>query len=49
VIEGTGILKINGKKYILKATDTIKVPSDKFRGWENNSNTDLKLLVIKLF
>jgi len=48
VIEGTGILTVESDKFILKATDVIKVLSEKNRGWENNSNIDLKLLVIKL-
>ncbi|MFO7830328.1 MAG: cupin domain-containing protein [Bacteroidales bacterium] len=48
VIEGSGILTINGKPTNLKATDTLKVTSDLDRGLNNNSEKDLKILVIKL-
>lgn len=48
VIEGSGILTINGEPTKLKASDTLKVTSDIDRGWKNNSHKDLKLLVIKL-
>ncbi|MFP4025147.1 MAG: cupin domain-containing protein [Thiohalospira sp.] len=48
VIEGSGILTIHGEPINLKATSTLKVTSDILRGWENNSDKDLKLLVIKL-
>ena len=48
VIEGSGILTINGEPKKLNTTDTLKVTSDINRGWENNSNKDLKILVIKL-
>jgi|SRR6056297_3259586 len=48
VIEGFGILTINGEPTTLKATDTLKVTSEINRGWENNSGQDLKILVIKL-
>jgi len=48
VIEGSGILTINGESKNLKATDTLKVTSEINRGWENNSDKDLKILVIKL-
>lgn len=48
VIEGSGILTINGKPKKLNATDTLKVISYINRGWENNSEKDLKILVIKL-
>ncbi|PLX13814.1 MAG: hypothetical protein C0597_11060 [Marinilabiliales bacterium] len=48
VAEGKGILSIEGKNHKLKTNDVIKVTSDKNRAWINNSNTDLRLLVIKL-
>jgi len=48
VVEGAGILTINGKPTKLKATDTLKVTSEINRGWENNTDNDLKILVIKL-
>lgn len=48
VIEGSGILTINGKPTNLKAADTLKVTQEIDRGWENNSDKDLKILVIKL-
>lgn len=48
VIEGSGILTINGEPTSLKASDTLKVTSDINRGLENNSGKDLKILVIKL-
>ena len=48
VIEGNGILSIEGEEFELTATDVTKVISEKNRGWQNNSNQDLRLLVIKL-
>lgn len=48
VIEGNGILSVEGKEDQLKASDTIKVTSEKNRGWKNNSGQDLKILIIKL-
>ncbi|MDA3952231.1 MAG: cupin domain-containing protein [Bacteroidales bacterium] len=48
VAEGYGTLSIEGKDYLLKATDVTKVTSEKMRGWKNTSNQDLRLLVIKL-
>ena len=48
VIEGSGILTIEGEEYNLKATDVTKVTSEKIRGWKNNTDNDLRLLVIKL-
>ncbi|HAN19972.1 MAG: hypothetical protein A2X13_10855 [Bacteroidetes bacterium GWC2_33_15] len=48
VIEGSGILAINGDNLNIHSNDVIKVTSDKLRAWENNSTQDLKLLVIKL-
>ncbi|MDY6801491.1 MAG: cupin domain-containing protein [Bacteroidota bacterium] len=48
VIEGSGILTINGESKNLKATDTLKVTSEINRGWKNKSDKDLKILVIKL-
>lgn len=48
VIEGSGILSIEGDEFHLKANDVTKVTSEKMRGWKNTSNQDLRLLVIKL-
>jgi len=48
VAEGFGILSIEGKEFELKMNDVIKVTSDKNRAWKNNTNQDLRLLVIKL-
>lgn len=48
VIEGYGILTMDGEPTNLKATDTLKVTQEIDRGWENNSDKDLKILVIKL-
>lgn len=48
VAEGSGILTIEGEVSELKMNDVTKVTSDKNRGWKNNSNHDLRLLVIKL-
>jgi quercetin dioxygenase-like cupin family protein len=48
VAEGSGILTIEGEVFELKMNDVTKVTSDKNRGWKNNSNQDLRLLVIKL-
>lgn len=48
VAEGKGILSIEGEEVELITNDTIQVSSDKKRGWENNSNKNLRLLVMKL-
>lgn len=48
VAEGTGILSIEGEECQLTATDVTKVTSEKMRGWQNNTDKDLRLLVIKL-
>jgi len=47
VAEGCGILSIEGEDWELKTNDVTKVTSDKNRGWKNNTNHDLRLLVIK--
>jgi quercetin dioxygenase-like cupin family protein len=48
LIEGSGILSVDGQKHHLKSNDTSKIISSKMRGWENNTDHDLRLLVIKL-
>jgi quercetin dioxygenase-like cupin family protein len=48
VAEGSGVLSIEGKESILSKNDVTKVTSDKNRGWKNNEDQDLRLLVIKL-
>lgn len=48
VAEGSGTLSIEGAEYKITTTDVTKVTSDKMRGWQNNTDKDLKLLVIKL-
>lgn len=48
VAEGSGVLSIEGEEFILSKNDVTKVNSDKNRGWQNNTNQDLRLLVIKL-
>ena len=48
VAEGNGVLSIEGQEYELQMNDVTKVTSDKNRGWKNNSNQELRLLVIKL-
>ncbi len=48
VAEGSGILSIEGESYKLNTIDVTKVTSDKMRGWKNNTDKDLRLLVIKL-
>jgi quercetin dioxygenase-like cupin family protein len=48
VAEGTGILSIEGNVLTLKTNDIIKITSDKNRGWQNKSNQNIRLLVIKL-
>lgn len=48
VNEGSGMLSVEGIVYKLKTNDTVKITSDTNRGWENNSNQNLRLLVIKL-
>ena len=48
VVEGEGILSIEGENHKLKTNDVTKVTSDKNRAWFNNSTKDLRLLVMKL-
>ena len=48
VAEGSGILSIEGKNFVLSKNDVTKVTSEKNRGWRNNTDQDLRLLVIKL-
>ena len=48
VIEGSGLLRVDGKQYQLHKNDTLEVNMEKMRGWENNTASDLRLLVIKL-
>lgn len=48
VTEGSGTLSIESAEYKLTTTDATKVTSDKMRGWKNNTDKDLRLLVIKL-
>lgn len=48
IAEGSGILTVESKEYKLQMNDVTKVTSDKNRGWKNNSQKDLRLLVIKL-
>jgi quercetin dioxygenase-like cupin family protein len=48
VAEGSGALSIEGEEFKLSTNDVTKVTSDKNRGWKNNSEKDLRLLVIKL-
>ncbi|MFC2151747.1 cupin domain-containing protein [Bacteroidota bacterium] len=47
VAEGKGILSVEGKESELSINDVIKVTSDQNRGWNNNSDQNLRLLVIK--
>jgi len=49
VVEGAGVLSIEEESHKLFPTDTIKVTSEKLRGWENKGSENLKILVIKLF
>lgn len=48
IIEGSGLITIDGQKMQLNQNDTFKVTSEKMRGWENNTSSNLRLLVIKL-
>lgn len=48
VAEGTGLLTIEEECVALSPSDTIKVTSEKLRGWENKGPETLKILVIKL-
>lgn len=48
VAEGKGTLSVEGEYYNLKTNDTVKIISDKNRGWNNTSSQNLQLLVIKL-
>lgn len=48
VADGSGVLSIEGKESVLSKNDVTKVTSDKNRGWKNNTDQDLRLLIIKL-
>ncbi|MBU8892349.1 MAG: cupin domain-containing protein [Bacteroidales bacterium] len=48
IISGSALLTVNGEKWKMKANDTIKITSDQLRGWTNNTNEELRILVIKL-
>jgi len=48
VVEGAGILTIEDESFILNENDVVEVSSDKNRAWKNNTNKNLRLLVIKL-
>ncbi|MBI9054024.1 MAG: cupin domain-containing protein [Bacteroidales bacterium] len=48
IAEGSGILSIEGEGFVLSKNDVTKVTSDKNRGWQNNTDQDLRLLVLKL-
>jgi len=48
VVEGTGDLTIEEENQTFYPFDTIKVTSEKLRGWENKGTENLKILVIKL-
>lgn len=48
VAEGSGILNVESEEYILNTNNVIKVRSDENRAWENTSNNNLRILVIKL-
>ena len=48
VIEGSGLLGVDGEKQQLHKNDTLKVTLEKMRSWHNNTQSDLRLLVIKL-
>jgi len=48
VAEGSGILSIESENFVLSKNDVTKVTSEKNRGWRNNTDQDLRLLVIKL-
>ena len=48
IISGSALLTVDGEKLELKANDTIKITSDQLRGWANNTNNELRILVIKL-
>lgn len=49
IISGNALVTVNGEEQKLKANDTVKITSDQLRAWANNSNNDLRILVIKLF
>jgi len=48
VNEGEGVLVVENEQYSLKKNDVLKVTSDQSRAWENSTEKDLRLLVIKL-
>ena len=48
VAEGSGVLSIEEKEFNLTINDVTKVTSDQNRGWKNNTNYNLRLIVIKL-
>lgn len=48
VAEGKGSLSVERTKYQQQTNDLVKITSDKMRGWENTSDKELRLLVLKL-
>ncbi len=48
ILSGSALLTVDGAKLELKTNDTIKITSDQLRAWVNNTNEELRILVIKL-
>jgi quercetin dioxygenase-like cupin family protein len=49
VVSGNGTLSFENKELELNEHDSIYVDSSKDRGWRNEANTNLILLVVKIF
>ena len=49
VVNGMGILRIEGDEKLISASDTAFIPADAMRGLLNNSTEELKVLVVKVF
>jgi quercetin dioxygenase-like cupin family protein len=48
VHEGSGLLEVEDEKQVVGKNSLIEVPANIIRGWKNNSNDLLKILVIKI-
>ncbi len=48
VLEGTGILTIDGKKYEINQDCGLECPKNLLRFWSNEKNEKLRVLVIKM-
>ncbi len=48
-LQGIGILDVEGERISMKQNDAIEVKKEILRAWENNSEEELRILVVKIF